>query len=176
MSYLIHKYILEKEKITMDNNAKQPTRIKERTKEIQRNERSLGDFKERNMAECPHCNTESGDITLFPAQKQDGPGRKYICKQCQKEVNIQSIPVETLRQAIAVLDDACDVIKMKTVWNKDEDAKMGIKISKFQYRLRTLIERAYTTAVSKNTNDRRGNNGGRQNQSGGFQRPTTTRR
>jgi protein-arginine kinase activator protein McsA len=156
------------------------TGIKKRYKELMDVQRKTDIEIIKNRCGCPHIVTDTGELTLKPVNmdNQTEGRRKYICKQCGKEISIQAIPETKAQDAIEVIDAMCDVIKMKSNYSNEDNKKVAAKVAKMQYRNQTLLMPAYKAACQQG--DSRRHNGNRDNNNnnhyhGGMQRPISGR-
>lgn len=83
---------------------------------------------EKAMCKCTH--TEKWDIKLKPAPRgehESGLHLRYICTICGKEVSIKNISDEKIDEAIDVIDQVIDQIKLGLSENyQDDDGNIGI--------------------------------------------------
>lgn len=99
---------------------------------------------------CPHQN--NGHFTITPAGKKDADGNMlYQCTTCMKIINITAPAEDKVKDAIAMLDRSCDVIKMLSNMNNPKDEKIYRKVSKLQYKLTKFMDYYYGAKLnSKN--------------------------
>jgi hypothetical protein len=125
----------------MSTTPKKPGKV---TKELNNAERQLKTYREKNMCRCSHT-TRKGEPDMRPSHKKKPGLIVYICEQCQKELYLNKIPDEDQDQALAIVDNMIDAIKMSTNPNseKEKDQKFIERLSEVQYMVRTQIKPAY---------------------------------
>ncbi len=107
------------------------------------------------QCECTH--TEKGG----PALEFNKKTHVCECKICGKAVNLNPISIEDQNKAVTVIDDMCDLIKMRINPNNKKEMDLYKKIKKLQLRVTTSLRDYYQAARSnnkKNGNKKKNNN------------------
>lgn len=137
---------------------------------ITKQEHSLKALREQTKARCPH--TKRGDLDIVPAHNRKPGDLTYLCRCCQKDLDLKKIPEDELRAACDTVDRAIDVIKISLNLESDEDRQILKRMSKVQFRVRNELVRAYGKALEGKNKGRRGNRGkGGNNGGSAWQRP-----
>ena len=122
--------------------------------ETQRGE--ISKLTEKNMCDCDHTK-KNGDPDLFQSNNRKPGEIKYICRACDKEINLKRIPDDTLKEACKTIENACDLIKLSLNLEREADQKIQEKVSVLQYRVRNNLEKWYGAALSRNKGGNRNN-------------------
>lgn len=133
--------------------------IKKRYEEINHQHRELNKAGEENQTRCTH--TRAGNLTLISARGKGNNGELvYVCKKCGKEVRLTALDDATVSNALKVVDQMIDSIKMSANENNEHDAEMIKKLAKVQYITRNKLATYYKASTTKNNR-----HGGKRNDS-----------
>lgn len=106
-----------------------------------------------------HKDDDPHQLTLIPIK--DKPGSlDYKCFKCKDIISILSSSPEERENAINMLVQMCNVIKMKCNLANDEDRELAKKVAKMEYKLRTFLPKAYDAATKQKKKKRSGNRSG----------------
>lgn len=142
------------------SNQRSPRKRKGALREQERNLRKLD---ERNVCDCTHTKPKTGDLSITPARSQ---GKlRYICNECDKDLNLNPINEDALRQACDIIDNAIDAIKITLDMSKEPEQKIHKHVSETQFRVRNEICEMYKSAQKANNRNRGQGNGGRRDNS-----------
>ena len=127
--------------------------VKKTRNEISSQKGKLDKLNEQNMCRCPH--TKRGDINVTPARNRSQGQLLYICKECEKDVDLTKIPEADLRNACSLVDRAIDTIKISLDMQNPHDQEILKDLAKVQYHVRNHIVPLYGKALSKQGTNRR---------------------
>ena len=150
------------------------TNIKKQVEAIDKQDRNLKVLREQMKSKCPHTD-KNGDLDIVPKQNRQNGELTYVCKRCQKVLNLKKISPDELRHACEVIDNACDVIKLSLDTQKDVDLDILKKMGKVQYRVRNEVEKFYDASLKKNKSGKGKGRGGN-NESSSWGNPTVNGR
>ena len=136
---------------------------------INKQENSLKALREQAKARCPH--TKRGDLDIVPAHNRKPGDLTYVCRCCQKDLDLKKISEQDLRDACDTIDRAIDVIKISLNLESDDDRQKLKRLSKVQFRVRNELVRSYGEALKGKNKGRRGNRGKGGNGGSAWQRP-----
>ena len=101
---------------------------------------------------CPHQRGRAP--SLKKTGRVDSEGNViWACKRCGKPVNLIRIEDQELRNAVDLVSNAIDIIKMTRNLENDKEAKMIDSISKLQFKL-ARIPKHYEIATRPNKGKR----------------------
>lgn len=132
---------------------------KKKTEMLRKQQKEIEKMREENRCSCRHVN--KGD---FDAVRKQGVSEPiFICKRCEKELNLRKINEDKLEEALYTIDQAIDVIKIGLGEELNEaEEKIYKRLVKAQYTARNLIKPLYQATLSsnnkKNKNRNRSNN------------------
>jgi hypothetical protein len=147
------------------------TNIKKQVEAIDKQDRNLKVLREQMKSKCPHTD-KNGDLDIVPKQNRQNGELTYICKRCQKTLNLKKISPEQLAQACEIVDNACDVIKLSLDTQKEADLEILKRIGKVQYRVRNEVQKYYDASLKKNKSGGKGKGRGGNNESSSWGNPT----
>lgn len=76
----------------------------------------------------------------------------FICKRCGKELNLEKLNTDQLRDAVSIVDRAIDIIKILANPDNEKDDKVLKRLVKTQFRL-LEIPRHYDAAIKKSSGE-----------------------
>ena len=85
--------------------------IKKQIDAIEKQEKSLRIIREQKKADCMHSD-KNGDIDVIPKQGCDKSELRYVCRSCKKDLCLKKISSEKADEALEIVDNMCDTIKL----------------------------------------------------------------
>lgn len=131
------------------------TNVKKQVQAIKRQQQKLNEMNEKLKTKCTH--TVKGDLDIVPDRKFKEGSLHFICRQCEKELNLTKLAEDELKNACSVIDRAIDTIKLQLDPNREDDLLILKKMARTQYRVRGPVQKYYAAALKKNSRGRRGN-------------------
>lgn len=139
--------------------------IKKQAAAIRNQQDKLAKMADALKSKCTH--TVRGDLDIVPDQSFKSGSLHFICRQCQKRLDLNKIQEDELKKACDVIDRAIDTIKITIDPNREDDFKILRKMARVQHRVRTIVVPYYNAALKKNSNaGRRGGNNRRKGNGG----------
>ena len=125
---------------------------------------------ERYKIQCRCSHKQGNDFTIVNTGRKNQAGRPiYKCKQCRKEVILQKISDQERANALEVVSQMCDIIKMNASQKDERIYEMAMKT---QATLPNL-EKAFVTTLDKVKNIRKSKDNRRNSYDGGYSGPQT---
>lgn len=116
---------------------------------IEKLSKNLEKERRRNQCDCLHTGNNGYDVRL---DKRGSQGEIFLkCRNCKKTIQANRVNDKTLADAIRIMNNVADTIKMHLVLTKPNDVKVANWISEFQYRVLYNIGPLY--AVTQKNKD-----------------------
>lgn len=133
--------------------------IKKQVQAIQKQQKKLAEMADALKSKCTH--TVRGDLDIVPDKSYKQGSLHFICRQCQKKLDLSRIQDDKLQEACDIIDRAIDTIKITIDPNREDDYKILKRMARTQHRVRTTVIPYYNAALKKNSSaGRRGNGRG----------------
>ncbi len=131
--------------------------IKRQVDAIDKQMTKLAKMKKQLQAKCTH--TVRGDLDIAPDRNYKEGSLHFICRQCQKTLDLTRLQDEELEKACNTVDRAIDTIKIALDPNREDDYETLKKMARTQHRVRTMVKPYYDATLKRNARaGRRGNN------------------
>lgn len=123
--------------------------VKKNIEAIDRQENELEKNREMLMSSCVHKDRHN-ELDVVKKKNPTPNGAQHMCRCCKKDLNFKKISNDEMSQAIHIIDNAIDIIKLTLDLNREDDLKILKRYSKIQYRIRTEIAKLLQAAYNKN--------------------------
>lgn len=132
-------------------------------KVVSANERAMSTVRIESQCKCVHRDSNGAFALIVNSggnvKKSRYTGAPlYMCRLCQKEIDVSTISEEEFERALNVIDRVCDLSKMHLNFSTESDQDLWKSLSKQQFKLHTIIDKCFKTIRKGGRKKKKDNN------------------